>query len=237
MRIITFSLLLPSLLLVYTPVFAGIFNARVTTVSQDGAIVEWETSSEASTEIRLGQVLSDGSCPKQDLPALSIPDSEVHVYPLDNLTPDTTYCVEVRSFDSEVGEYMACDDGSSPFRFTTLTAVVEVNIDIKPGSDPNCFNINGHGIIPVAILGSAELDVGDIDVDTLSFGGLKVRVRSVKGPLCSMDYSNEDEFVDLVCHFEDDPAKWTPDNDTAELTGELTDGTRIKGTDSICVVP
>jgi hypothetical protein len=32
----------------------------------------------------------------------------------------------------------------------------EVGIDIKPGSDPNCFNINGHGVIPVAILGSSE---------------------------------------------------------------------------------
>ena len=33
----------------------------------------------------------------------------------------------------------------------TLTEIVEtVAIDIKPGSDPNCININGHGVIPVA---------------------------------------------------------------------------------------
>ena len=40
---------------------------------------------------------------------------------------------------------------------------VVVEIDVKPGSDPNCFNINGHGVIPVAILGDSNLDVADID--------------------------------------------------------------------------
>jgi hypothetical protein len=52
----------------------------------------------------------------------------------------------------------------------------EVEIDIKPGSYPNCFNINGHGVIPVAILGSADFDVAQIDVTTLDFAGLQVRV-------------------------------------------------------------
>ena len=33
-----------------------------------------------------------------------------------------------------------------------------VAIDIKPGSDPNCFNNDGHGVIPVAILSSTDFD-------------------------------------------------------------------------------
>lgn len=114
-----------------------------------------------------------------------------------------------------------------------------INIDIKPGSDPNCFNINGHGVIPVAILGSADLDVMDIKTDdTLSFNGLEVRVRGKKGPLCSIEDSNGDEFLDLVCHFEDEASEWVVNsNESATLTGELLDGTSIKGTDSICIVP
>ena len=39
--------------------------------------------------------------------------------------------------------------------------VLQVAIDIKPGSDPNCFNNNGNGVIPVAILGSASFDVAE----------------------------------------------------------------------------
>ena len=37
-------------------------------------------------------------------------------------------------------------------------------IDVKPGSDPSCFNIDGRGVVPVAVLGSLELDVSTIDV-------------------------------------------------------------------------
>lgn len=114
-----------------------------------------------------------------------------------------------------------------------------VDIDIKPGSDPNCFNVNGHGVIPVAVLGSPELNVSHIKTDdTLSFNGLAVRVRGNKGPLCSMEDSNGDEFLDLVCHFEDDPSQWLEGTEeTAILKGELVDGTPIEGTDSICIVP
>jgi hypothetical protein len=117
-------------------------------------------------------------------------------------------------------------------------AVQTVEIDIKPGSDPNCFNINGHGVIPVAILGSADLDVSQINVETLSFAGLEVRVRGNKGPLCSTEDLNEDTIPDLVCHFEDEPENWTVGTESeAELTGELLNGTLISGTDAICIVP
>lgn len=117
---------------------------------------------------------------------------------------------------------------------------ISVAIDIKPGSDPNCFNINGHGVIPVAILGSEELIVDDIVVssETPKFNGLKVRVRGNKGSTCSVEDSNGDGYLDLVCHFEDDPSQWIEGVDgNAKLSGELVDGTLIEGTDSICIVP
>ncbi len=114
----------------------------------------------------------------------------------------------------------------------------QVMIDIKPGSDPNCFNINGHGVIPVAILGSADLDVTEVVPESLSFGGIEVRVRGNKGPLCSIEEVSGDAYLDLVCQFEDDPDMWQPDNGSAAtLTGTLSDGTSITGVDSICIVP
>jgi len=116
-------------------------------------------------------------------------------------------------------------------------SLINVEIDIKPGSDPNCININSHGVIPVAINGSEDFSVYDIDVESLSFGGLTVRIRGKRGPLCSVEDWNEDGHSDLVCRFEDDPDNWAPGGDYATLTGTLIDGTSFEGTDSICIVP
>jgi len=111
-----------------------------------------------------------------------------------------------------------------------------VAIDIKPGSDPNCFNIDGHGVIPVAILGAADFDAANIKVETLLFDGLTVRVRGQKGPLCSIEDSNGDAFLDLVCHFEDDPSTWTGGSGPATVTGQLMDNTPFEGRDFICII-
>jgi hypothetical protein len=137
------------------------------------------------------------------------------------------------------GAFAAVDDQNSEVVVFSIDEIVNVRIDIKPGSDPNCFNVNGHGVIPVAILGSEDLNVTEVKTDaTLSFNGLGVRVRGQKGPLCSVEESNGDQFLDLVCHFEDDPGQWLPGvGSTASLEGELVDGTRIKGSNSICIVP
>ncbi len=114
---------------------------------------------------------------------------------------------------------------------------VVVAIDIKPGSDPNCFNLDGQGVIPVAILGGARLDVGLVDPTSLLLDGLEVRVRGRRGPLCSFEDSNGDGYTDLVCHFEDDPESWLGGTETATLRGALYDGREFEASDSICVVP
>lgn len=118
------------------------------------------------------------------------------------------------------------------YRSTTV-----VTIDIKPGSNPNCFNVNGHGVIPVAILGSVNFDVLNIDENSLFFAGLEVRTRGKKGPLCGFEDINSDSFLDMVCHFEDDPINWAPGDADATLIGTLQDSTKFEGTDSICMVP
>jgi hypothetical protein len=103
----------------------------------------------------------------------------------------------ILDINDEWGNYPHLDNVS------VSMVATQVTIDIKPGSDPNCFNINSHGVIPVAILGSDSFDVTEIAQESLSFGGLEVRVRGNKGPLCRVDYSDGDEYLDLVCQFED----------------------------------
>lgn len=108
---------------------------------------------------------------------------------------------------------------------------IEVEIAV-PGS----LNINGHGVIPVTIFGSGELDVAEIDVSSLSFNGLAVRVKGKGLYHCAISDANEDGYPDLLCKFADDPEKWVPGQTTAKLTGSLNDGTEILGTTEIRVV-
>ena len=47
-----------------------------------------------------------------------------------------------------------------------------VALDIKPGSCPNPFNRGKRGVLPAAIVGSADFDVLQIDPDTLHLNGI-----------------------------------------------------------------
>jgi len=123
-------------------------------------------------------------------------------------------------------------------------SIVTRLIDIKPGSYPNAININGNGVIPVAVLGSADFVVDQIVIngDTPTFAGLAVRVKpnglyqysikDISGP-----EGVPDGYDDLVCQFVDDPDLWKAGNDVAELTGYLKNGTQFAGSDFITVVP
>ncbi len=58
-------------------------------------------------------------------------------------------------------------------------------LDIKPGSCPNPLNRRSHGVLPVAIVGTAEFDVTRIDVDTLVLAradGVGGSVTPLMGP-------------------------------------------------------
>ena len=48
-----------------------------------------------------------------------------------------------------------------------------VDIDIKPGSCPNPFNGKSKGSVPVAIVGTGEFDVTDIDITSIELAGVR----------------------------------------------------------------
>lgn len=124
---------------------------------------------------------------------------------------------------------------------------IEVGIDIKPNSYPNCFNNDGHGLIPVAILGSDTFDVTSIDASTLEFQGLKVRMKGNGTVQCSIedvsgDFSTfpegvPDGYPDLVCKFVDEDGIWDAGTGEGTVTGELFNGPpfSFSGTDTVCV--
>lgn len=54
----------------------------------------------------------------------------------------------------------------------TVQNVIEVPFDVYPTSCPNPINRNGGGVIPMAILGTADFDVTQIDVGTIMVLGV-----------------------------------------------------------------
>jgi hypothetical protein len=111
-----------------------------------------------------------------------------------------------------------------------------VDIDVKPESTDNCVNINGKGVIPVAVLGSAEFDVSHVSLDSILFGGFSTRKQGNGEPICSSEDVNGDGYIDLQCQFEDIEGNWVSTSGTALLRGELTDGSEFAGWDTICAV-
>ena len=115
-------------------------------------------------------------------------------------------------------------------------SVVNIDIDIKPGSDINPINNNGNGVIPVAIFGNETFDVADIDPETVALEGCAIKAVGKKGKLLAhIEDINDDGYADLVVQIEDVAGAFV--GPTATLTGELFDGTLIEGTDVICIVP
>jgi len=115
---------------------------------------------------------------------------------------------------------------------------IQVDVDIKPGSDPNCIKDTSRGFVPVSILGSADLDVTDIDTGTLEIGddddsSTPPEVAPTK---TSIKDVNSDGFDDLNLKFktvELAGAGLLTENNELFVTGELLDATPISGSDII----
>jgi hypothetical protein len=118
----------------------------------------------------------------------------------------------------------------------------QVEIDIKPGSDPNAINLGSNGVIPVAILGSADFDASCVDAGSVSLGSADIAVRGKSDKaLASLEDVNDDGFLDLVCHVEtENLVPGDIQDGMMELTGNLLpdcDGTPIHGSDYVMIVP
>ena len=134
--------------------------------------------------------------------------------------------------------------------FFNQIITIPISLDIKPQSCPNPLNAKSKGVLPVAILGSDELDVSNIDPQSVSLAGVSpVRwsIEDVSTPVLNSqnacDCTNEgaDGFDDLTLKFktQDIVAVIGSVNNGDEIvlavTGELFDGTLIEGEDCIII--
>ena len=122
------------------------------------------------------------------------------------------------------------------------TQEIEVDIDIKPGSNPSSVSCkNTKGTVPVAIFGTADFDVSTIDLSSLELNGVEV---TEKHTTIHIENLNDDGFDDAVLHLDkagvcaatsddgDYPLKESAD---ATLTGSNDDGD-FEGTGDIRIV-
>lgn len=120
----------------------------------------------------------------------------------------------------------------------------EVEIDIKPGSDPNSVACNGQlgTLIPVAILTTDSFDATTVDHETVTFEGAMEAHQNPHGMIRHEDDVDEDGDIDLIFHIIFGETRLTeadcPSVEPLEavLTGETFDGQAIEGSDTVRLV-
>ncbi len=90
--------------------------------------------------------------------------------------------------------------------------------------------------MPVAILGSTNFDVTDVDVSTVEFAGAQVATAG-RHTFASLQDVDGDSYLDLVMQFRVQEINISPGETEACLTGETFAGQAIRGCDSIRTVP
>jgi len=173
-----------------------------------------------------------------------------------------------------VEQYVGTDDAGTQWDyyqlFTRTTAdivpeVATLSLDIKPGGCPNPLNRSSRGLLPVALLGTADFDAGTIDVFSVRLsradgvGGYAVPHEGPPGPHsvfedvatpfegepCDCHDLGGDGIVDLAMKFRIGDLvsalllSELPAGVTVELmvTGDLLDGTSFEARDCITIVP
>lgn len=103
-------------------------------------------------------------------------------------------------------------------------------IDIKPGSFRNSINPNSNGVIPVAILTTANFDATSVDPLSVLFGPSGAMEAHGRGHIKDV---NGDGVLDLLLHFRTQDTGILCGDRSASLTGEKFDGMAFTGSDTI----
>jgi len=112
---------------------------------------------------------------------------------------------------------------------------MEVQIDIKPASDPNSINTKSKGTIPVAILSTPDFDATEVDKEFLTFGKTGFEDSLNKCTKSNEDVNGDGE-LDMVCHFNTQDTGFEEGDTEGILRGQTLDGTPIEGSDAVRIV-
>jgi hypothetical protein len=130
---------------------------------------------------------------------------------------------------------------------------IEVELDIKPQSCPNPLNVKSKGVLPVAILGTDDFDVMDIDPASILLEGLLEGIEPIRwshedvakpfeGELRGCNELGPDDLMDLTLKFRTQEVVGAIGevNDGQErvltIRGNLFDGTEFEGADCVIIL-
>ena len=126
------------------------------------------------------------------------------------------------------------------FYVVITPAIIPVEVDIKPGSDPNGVNCNNEqGIISVAILSTPDFDATTVDHTTVRFGlsGTEAGVTHINKktgePKRHEEDANGDGATDIVFHFLYGDTGLTCSSAEGVLLGTTLGGQPIGGGDAV----
>jgi len=146
-------------------------------------------------------------------------------------TADVAYCPATDQRGVARPQGGRCDIGA--FELEAVNPVMEVAIDIKPGSATNPINTRSAGKIPVAILSTATFNApAMVDKTSLTFGRTGDETSLA---FCNKGASdvNFDGLPDLVCHFYTQRTGFQTGDLVGVLKGQATAGTPLQGSDTV----
>jgi hypothetical protein len=133
---------------------------------------------------------------------------------------------------------------------------LEVEIDVKPGSDPTIINPRSNGMVPVAVLSDETFDATAVSPETVQFAGASVALSGSGKYMAHTADVDADGDEDMLLHFRTQDLKLADGIVEAivELTGQLAspaagpsarslqsadpiaDGTPISGTEKVYIL-
>lgn len=133
------------------------------------------------------------------------------------------------------------------FSISTEIIGIDIDIDIKPGSDPNSINLRSKGVVPVAILSTATFDASNVDPVTVELTGSLGSASPIKWKMLDVpEVWDEGQGMyigdgdqDLLLFFDTREladSVLDPADIEATLTGLTYGGTPVEGTDSVRIV-